>query len=77
MGLSDKINELREKAADIDTSESHEYGHGFDSDVCEGCEHRKGGTPATCGICGCPLTNLSVTSSPPSKCPKLDEHEEK
>ena len=73
----DSIKDAADKITDVDPTESHEYGHGFDRSACEGCEHKKEGTPETCGICGCPLFNLDKTSSPPSGCPKLDEHEGK
>jgi len=68
MGLFDKIR-------DIDTSEPHEWGHGFDRSACQGCPHNTGGKVPTCDLCGCPLFNLDKTGAPPSSCPKLDAHE--
>ena len=74
----------------------HEYGHGFDQSVCEGCPHKMEALDDTghplidrivggyarvtmqevdrCGLCGCPLSNLERFSSPPSDCPRLDDH---
>jgi hypothetical protein len=76
MGAFDKIKQATSKVGDIDTSEGHEFGHGFDREVCEGCQHKQEGTPETCGLCGCPLFNLDKTDAPPSSCPKLDDHEQ-
>lgn len=70
----DSFDSIREKISDLDTSESHEWGHGFDRSVCDGCPHRKGGKLPTCGLCGCPLFNLDKTDAPPSSCPRLDAH---
>jgi len=67
MGLFDKLS-------DIDTSEPHEWGHGFDRSACQGCPHNTGGKVPTCDLCGCPLFNLDKTGAPPSSCPKLDAH---
>lgn len=51
------------------------WGHGFDPDVCEGCpEKEEGRLFSKCGICGCPLSNLSNEEAPPSTCLRLDEH---
>jgi hypothetical protein len=69
MGLFDKV-------LDVDPSEDHLWGHGFDRDACEGCPNKKGGTPETCGLCGCPLFNLDKTGAPPEGCPRLDQHEQ-
>lgn len=71
MGLKDKLGDLKDGY-----DEGHEWGHGFDRDVCEGCPKKKGGAVETCGVCGCPLFNLNMTDAPPSKCPRLDGHEQ-
>ena len=68
MGLFDKIT-------DIDTSEDHLWGHGFDRSTCEGCPHNTGGKVPTCDLCGCPLFNLDKTGAPPESCIRLDAHE--
>jgi hypothetical protein len=64
---------------DLDVSADHEHGHGFDKSVCEGCPKLNSGTISSCGICGCPLTTLSLVKggSPPSECIRLDQHEGK
>lgn len=67
---------LREKL-----SESHVFGNGFDSSVCEGCPHHEtDGAVNTCGACGCPTNNMgpmSLLKAPPESCPRLDQHAEK
>ncbi|MFB6188043.1 MAG: hypothetical protein ABEI86_14410 [Halobacteriaceae archaeon] len=30
----------------------------------------------TCGLCGCPLKNLSALKAPPENCPRLKGHKE-
>ena len=70
MGLFDKFK-------DIDTSEDHLWGHGFDREACEGCPHNTGGKVPTCDCCGCPLFNLDKTGAPPASCPRLAAHEGK
>jgi len=70
-----------------DLSESHLFGHGFDPDVCEGCPHKttdaEGGLLGAladalgedkCGLCGCPLSNLSAFQAPPESCIRLPQH---
>jgi hypothetical protein len=69
MGLGDWLDEL-------DTSEDHLWGHGFDREVCEGCPHKTGDSVERCGCCGCPLLSLDKTDAPPESCPRLDEHAE-
>lgn len=69
MGLFDKI-------ADIDPSQDHLWGHGFDRSACEGCPHNTGGKVPTCDLCGCPLFNLDKTGAPPADCPRLTRHEQ-
>jgi hypothetical protein len=76
MGLFDFIE-------DIDVSEDHLWGHGFDSDTCYGdgngytskCPHLKEGGVDSCGCCGCPIFNLDKADAPPESCPRLDGHE--
>lgn len=59
----------------VDLGEDHEWGHGFDRRVCEGCPHKEeGGLMDKCGICGCPLGNLDREEAPPTSCPRLDDH---
>ena len=57
------------------------WGHGFDQDVCDGCEYKnadaEGFVASTaqkvseaagkdnCGLCGCPLVNLKAISNGP------------
>lgn len=65
---------LRDFLGDIDTSENHLWGHGFDRETCEGCPHNTGGKVPTCGKCGCPLINLDATGAPPESCIRLDSH---
>ena len=74
----------------VDLSESHLWGHGFDSDVCQTCPHLvedgSGGglldrlanaiDNQKCGLCGCPINNLEATKAPPESCPRLDQHRE-
>jgi hypothetical protein len=67
MGLFDFVS-------DIDTSEDHLWGHGFDRSVCEGCPHNTGGSVPTCDTCGCPLLNLDATDAPPESCVRLERH---
>lgn len=64
---------------DLDLGAEHEYGHGFDADVCEGCPKKKDGVIPRCGICGCPLLTLEKVKggSPPSDCIRLEQHRDK
>lgn len=80
MGLLDDISSW---ADELDTSEPHEWGHGFDKSACYGdypngskCPKLNEGRVDTCGCCGCPITNLSMSKAPPSSCPRLDDHAE-
>lgn len=57
------------------------WGHGFDSEVCDGCPHKNGSPDGVigqaaekvskaagedyCGLCGCPLVNLEAISNGP------------
>lgn len=66
---------IREFLSNIDTSESHLWGHGFGREVCEGCPHNTGGRTPTCDTCGCPLVNLDLAGAPPESCVRLDRHE--
>lgn len=73
----------------------HDWGDGFDVEVCEGCPHvidpdgdsenpladlgakaigAAGLGSERCGLCGCYLKGLDKTNSPPSDCPRKDEH---
>ena len=66
---------------DIDFDEPHtDRGHGFDSSVCEECEHHDtDGMVNQCGLCGCPTgaaSPMALLGMPPESCPKLPEHEE-
>lgn len=72
MGVFDEISK---KLGDVDTSENHLWGHGFNRSACEGCPHNTGGKVPTCGLCGCPLFNLDKTNAPPESCIRLDQHE--
>jgi len=69
------FDDLRDAVGNVDTSEDHVWGHGFDRSVCEGCPHNTGGKVPTCDLCGCPLFNLDKTNAPPERCPRLDGHE--
>lgn len=86
MGIEDVFDEIRQAGSDVkdaaknlDTNEDHLYGHGFDPDVCQGCPKKEGGTIESCGICGCPLFSLNRVKggSPPTDCPRTDQHEGK
>lgn len=78
MGL---FNDAKDFVENIDFDEPHEeYGFGFDPDVCEGCPHHEtDGRVAQCGLCGCAtqssLSPMVQTEMPPSRCPRLDQHE--
>lgn len=72
MGVFDEISK---KLGDVDTSENHLWGHGFNRSACEGCPHNTGGKVPTCGLCGCPLFNLDKTNAPPESCIRLNQHE--
>lgn len=67
---------------DVDFSEEHLWGHGFDKRAFYGdattpeCPHLKSGKVDTCGCCGCPITNLDLSGAPPESCPRLDMHED-
>lgn len=65
---------LRDFLSDLDTSEDHLWGHGFDRSACKGCPHNTGGAMPTCDLCGCPLLNLDATDAPPESCIRLDQH---
>lgn len=80
MGLFDDAAEF---LGNVDLSEDHLWGHGFDDRACYGdvpgvpaCPHLESGKIDTCGCCGCPITNLSMSGAPPESCPKerLDIH---
>lgn len=77
MGLFD---DTKDALGDIDFDEPHEWGNGFNPDVCKDCEHHvtdKG--PNRCGLCGCPtiaVAPMSLAGAPPSSCPYLEEHAE-
>lgn len=70
----DVFDEISKKLGDVDTSEGHLWGHGFDRSVCEGCPHNTGGKVPTCDLCGCPLFNLDKTNAPPESCVRLENH---
>jgi hypothetical protein len=80
MGLFDDVQEA---FSDVDLSEDHLWGHGFEKRACYGdavgvpeCPHLKSGKVDTCGRCGCPITNLSMAGAPPASCPdeRLEMH---
>jgi hypothetical protein len=73
MGLLDDAFDFVD---DVDLSEDHLWGHGFDKGACYGgeaglpeCPHLQKGKVDTCGCCGCPITNLSMSGAPPESCP--------
>lgn len=63
---------------------SHEWGAGFDRDVCYGehpdypgtCPKLQGEQIHTCGQCGCTIRGLNAADSPPSNCVRLEGHTE-
>lgn len=61
-----------------DFDEPHANGNGFDSSVCDQCEHHDtDGMVNTCGLCGCPTASgmpMSILGAPPESCPYLEEH---
>ena len=63
---------------DIDLSESHVIGNGFDPEVCKTCiHHDTDGMMNTCGLCGCPTRKgmpMSALGAPPESCPHLEDH---
>lgn len=62
----------------VDFDEPHDFGNGFDPEVCQNCEHHDtGGVVNTCGLCGCPTGRgmpMDVLGAPPESCPYTREH---
>lgn len=74
MGL---LGDIVEAVTGADTDEPHEWGHGFDPNVCIGCEYHGEvlrGTTIGCQKCGCPEQSLDASQAPPSSCPRLEDH---
>lgn len=75
MGLFDS---LRERAGMVDRTEDHLDGHGFDPDVCVGCENRDTShADRPCTLCGCPTVAfgpMDLSDAPPESCIRLDGH---
>lgn len=77
MGLFDAISDTIENVTGANIDESHEWGNGFDPDVCRGCPFEGQvlrGAAIGCQKCGCPHYSLEKSQAPPSSCPRLEHH---